>query len=135
MKIGLKVGHHGHAKIVGIVFTLHPSGETIFYHAGTASQFHPKYDCPGGLDECVLAHLIRLKVEKIHHWIKPEGPLYRTTVEDVIQFGIEEHSDGRDRIYLPGPLWKQQRQRLYTVPWISDNAWLTLEPGRMGVAP
>lgn len=132
MKIGLKVKHKGHAKMVGLVFTTQPDRQLVFYHAGTASQFHPKYDCPGGLDEVVLAYLLSLGCTRIHHWIKPNGPLWRTTVEEVIANGFEEHSDGRDRIYLPGPFWKQQQQRLYEVPWISDNAYRTLEPGRMG---
>jgi hypothetical protein len=121
LQLVLHVEHRKQAKMVGKVFPVDLPDRglvPIFYHAESGTQEHHALDSPGGLDWAVLEFLQGNGIDTIHHFDNKILSLWITTVQDVLDCGIEQTWDARTRLFLPRRYWSQS-VRWYSVPWIT----------------
>ena len=123
MMVVVKMRHKGEAKMVGKIFK--HGGVNIFLHEESGNQSHRNLDSPGGIDQEVIEYLRMMNVVEVHHYSRERGELYITDLDDLHDFGVNQLSDGRRRVYLPTHLWAKTSGKLpYKVPWIRDEVIL-----------
>lgn len=131
VKQSLQVTHRGTPKMVCIVFR--HNGRLMALHEATATQNHSGTASPGGVDYATLVYLQKLGVVEWHHYTKPDGPLWVTSVPTLFNQGIYQEVDDRARYFLPVTMFAQLPGRDYKPPWVEPGSavvldWKTGEP-------
>lgn len=116
MKVVLHKQHRGEWKMVGKIFPL--GSALILLHEESGTQRLHKLDAPGGFDVDALAFARRVGVSWVHHHQRSSPRVLICPLDRVLEDGIREKMDGRDRIFVPRALWLD-RPFEYEVPWIT----------------
>ena len=112
LKMALQVLHRETPKMVCVIFKA--NGKLIALHEATATQAYGPLDSPGGVDRAAIEYALTLGVQEWHHWTKPNGPLWVTTMRVLLNYSCRETRDDRDRHFLPAPfLGSPTRTRLF----------------------
>ena len=135
MKIMLKVKHRGEAKYCAKVFPLR--GKDVALHeAHGGKQVHEGFNSPGGIDRCLLLWLQKNNVETFYFYDHHARELYKASVDIILKEGINDGGGGRNRYYLPYPMWTTKEGVIpFETPYIKAEHTLEEERGPLFAEP
>jgi len=135
MKLMLKVKHRGEGRYVAKVFPL--NGKDVALHeAHGGKQVHEGFNSPGGIDRCLLLFLQKNGVETFYFYDHHARELYKASVETILKEGINHGGGGRNRYYLPYPMWSTRKGQMpFESPYIQPEHTLEEEKGPLFEAP